>query len=380
MASTGKLIPEVLPNPIFASPKNTFLEIKIQLVANLIENGTLPPTATTNSIRLRETTSTSVTKILRDKKTILETTQIYDNKNFAFEVLDREEALDIDNEMGSVIVSVQRWNRSTWDLSERFEVNLPGNLPISDIAKRLAVLVGINNVKNLAALIVALDSEIFLSKLNSKAPSLDQTKSWFEPWKESKLLRFNSHGIRIQDGDLLLLQDVTEPLKELSKNDLKSIEIVEAANKPITYNSFNSNNSSYNYNNYNSSSTYGFSNSAIDTAFNYGVIGSSFNAPTTTTITPSKFSSSNGIKIKTHKERVRDEEKLQIQISNNNNNNTSVVVNDNNYSGGGGVGSITADDDFYNFENNGTITTTGNDVDEFKKGGGFAIFDDIINS
>ena len=70
------------------------------------------------------------------------------------------------------------------------------------------------------------DARKEISELNQKSPIRNYGRSWFDPSKEKKLLKFMSHEMRVQDGDLILLQDSSEPLKELTKADLKSIELV----------------------------------------------------------------------------------------------------------------------------------------------------------
>lgn len=160
-------------------------------------------------------------------------------------------------------------------------------------------------------MIIPRDTELNLSELSQNSSVKNYGRSWFDPNKETRLLRYTSHDMRVQDGDLLLLQDTSEPLKELTPADLKSIDIVALASSPAEYNEWSS--SSYVCYPANSNSKVSFyGNNNSHTYMNNNNI-SSVNALTST-----NTSQSNGIRITTHRERERLRENNSLENSNSN--------------------------------------------------------------
>jgi hypothetical protein len=193
--------------------------------------------------------------------------------------------------------------------------------------------------------VVPKENVFYLSDLILKSPRSNYGRSWFDPSTETKLMRYMSHDLRVQDGDLVIIQDIMEPLMELSLADMKSIEIVEAVN--------NNNSSSYSsyftpgiggssyqegyygcYPTYNTSavisasdySRYGTSVSSSSVASAAVSVGTSpisnhypYSGPGTGTATPvasySSTSRSQGVKIKTHKERLKEQNKSSTSLN-----------------------------------------------------------------
>ena len=195
-------------------------------------------------------------------------------------------------------------------------------------------------------MVVPRDTEISLSDLNQSSPTKNYGRAWFDPCKENRLLKYTSHDMRVQDGDLLLLQDKNEPLKQLTPADMKSMDIVALASSPIEYNE-----------EWNSGYVCYPANNNPKVSFYDGNHNHSYNT-SVQTVNSVTTSHSNGIRITTHRERERlKENNNSVEISNNSN-----KVNE----------SYTANQMEVN-NTNGTST----DV-EFEKQGGLAIFDDII--
>lgn len=218
----------------FVQNSSTFLEVKEQIVTRLIELGRLPEGTSPRCVRLRDKMGNNPGRILAGDGTFADN-QIYlfDGKVLAFQVLDFEEELP-EPEAGSVVVLVQRWNRREWRLEERFEVLLNGGWSVRNIARGLSLLMDIP-LPHLRAMIVCRDTEFLLSDLHLNAPPRNYGRTWFDPSRETRPLRAMSHDMRLTDGDVLLVQDTSEPLRELSAADRKSIEIVRLASGSDPY-------------------------------------------------------------------------------------------------------------------------------------------------
>eukprot|EP01038_Epipyxis_sp_PR26KG_P004865 gene4865-6816_t len=340
---------------IYMTSNTRFEEVKLKLWQVLLDLQKIPPDTTVSQIRLREKTGNTIGRLIRDNKTSLDYQMyLHDGKALAYEILEKEDDLPPEetvnptvsytitygnNNIGNVLVLVQRWHRSTWSLGERFEVYLQGSMTIRDVARALAIMTNIP-IKSILAMIVPRDTEFSLSELNQKSPIRNYGRSWFDPSKEKKLLKFMSHEMRVQDGDLILLQDSSEPLKELTKADLKSIELVEIANKNPYFDGWNVTG------NMSSSGSYA----------SYPALPSSYQKSTVSS------GGSNGMPISVGKE-------------------INSVMNDDYFL----ALSLQEDESFgkTGTRHNRTLSfdaTVNNDTREFNKQGGYALFDDIINS
>ena len=339
--------------------------IRQALLDKLIAIGRVPPGTKPLQIRIRDKIGNNPGRILTGEKS-LQDNQIYlfDNKVMDYQFLPEEEIALAEAETGSVVLMVQQWVRSTWTLTERHEILLPGSSTVRDIARGLSVLFDIP-LESLRLMVVPKETEFFVSELSHKSPTRNYGRSWFDPAQERRLLRYMSHELRTQDGDLLLVQDCAEPLKELSPADLKSIRIVEAA----------SNNASLDFwaastaDNRLASSSYG----------SYGTTGASNKM-----VNFGGGSSGGGITIKTHKDRMK--EVLEMKAMNSNNSDGSETSAD----GGAAAGEAMVGNgyeaagaiDFSHPQQQDSLTNISSssvgDTREFHKQGGFALFDDIL--
>jgi hypothetical protein len=162
---------------------------------------------------------------------------------------------------------------------------------------------------------------------------------------------------------MLLLQDTSEPLMELSPADLKSLQIVEACNSSSSYSNYN-----YNSTDWRSTSTYccypventsnGVTHNGVPVYNNTASATTmTYTAPTTTTTTTAR----SGIQIRTYKDRERlKEEKVSSNLD---------VSN-------GSIASATA---VYGVGEDESAAIIGSDGVEFIKQGGMALFEDIMN-
>lgn len=296
---------------IVASSTTAVKDFRQQITDRLIESGKLPAGSSPHRIRLRDKVTVFPGKILRDGKTFMES-QVYlcDSKILCIEILDEDEILP-DDDHGDVVVLVQKWHRSTWSFSERIEILFPGSKSVREIAAGLSMVFSVD-LKNLRVLVVPKDTTFYTWELTNKTPARNYGRSWFDPSQEMKLLRYVSHDMRLSEGDLLLVQDCAEPLMTLSPADLKSIAIVEAAsqtsyrNGPYPFGSFQ-NELNEKLNDYASRSSNHVPTWAQDTNnFKYDP-----KYPTVMSPLTGRFGGGGGgggIRIKTHKDRIKEAE------------------------------------------------------------------------
>lgn len=354
-----------------------------QVVARLIEAKMVPENCSPKRIRLREKIGKNPGKLLRPFRTFGESTvYLYDNKAISIQILDEEEDLPNDD-VGSVCVTVQRWLRQTWTLGERFEIYLPGSMSIRDIARTLGSMTDIP-VDNMKAMVVPRDTEFLLCDLPQKSPPRNYGRSWFEPGNEKGMLRYMSHSMRLQDGDLLLVQDSSEPLRELTQGDLKSMAIVEAATQnsygvytTYSYPTVTPHSATMRYGTGVSSSDYlNAANKISSSIAGGGLSGSS-----------SSYAkrSGGGIHIKTHKERL-EEEQNKLNNAASASASPSDIVDKDSTTGEGetdnssNVAAVAAavEEEMAAYYNSTDNQIAGDDA-EFQKQGGMALFDDLLD-
>lgn len=263
---------------------------------------------TGHHIRLRDKTGTNPGRILSGSKSFSDNSIfLYDNKFILFQILDEPEELP-NYESGDTVVFVQKWIRSTWSLGEKYEVLLRGSMSVADIAQGLSIMMDVS-INSIRTMVVPRDTEFPLYELNQKSPPTNYGRSWFDPTKEKRLLRVVSHDLRVRDGDLLLIQDENETLKELSKADLKSIEIGKTMTQYSDFwggengNDYSNIGSLYNTN---TDSSYSCHNDDATTKDSATTHVPSFNA--VKSIRPITTTRSTGIHIKTQRERQEEED------------------------------------------------------------------------
>lgn len=312
-------------------------DLRRTITDQLIAAGRLPEGTSPHRVRIRDKVGNNPGRAIRDGRSLQDSkVYLFDNKVLAVQLLDAEEDLSTTSdggggssaqseELGDALISVQRWHRSTWSLGERFEVMLRGSMSVRDVARALSALTGVPT-GSMLAMVVPRDTEVLLSDLVQKSPARNYGRGWFDPTQERKLLRFMTHELRVGDSDLLLLQDHSEPLKELSPADLRSIEIVAAAAAVP----------------YTDAWSLGDMFAQADSTVTWsGASGSSIRST----------SGANGVRIKTHQERMREDAEKQQQQQ-------QQAVTDSEGSNGSTVGSQV-------------------DEREFQRHGGVALFSDL---
>jgi len=357
---------------IFVQNSMTIQEMKILLTNKLIEIKKLPEGTSPHRIRIREKVGVNPGRILTGGRSFAENQiYLYDHKTLAFQILPEAEELP-EFQPGDVVIHVQRWHRATWTLGERLEVLLRGGLSVRDIARGLSALMQIP-LEHLLAMVVPKETEILLSELAQTAPKQNYGRAWFDPAKERRLLRVMTHDMRVQDGDVLLLQDKSEPLRELTPADLKSIEIVAAAQQDPYLDFWSSSD--------HASSSSAASATAAAVAGGGGSSGSIYtnsNAYTMVSSTDNASSGSSsgigirggnasGIHIKTHRERLLEQEEKerarQTQST------IGAATSPSSVTGNDGEEGVTLE--------GGTELRNTWDDPEFDLQGGLALFDDL---
>eukprot|EP01033_Poteriospumella_lacustris_P009379 gene9379-6720_t len=349
-------------------------DFRRQVHTALQQQGLIDPSVTIQHIRVREKIGNCPAKILRDGKTMQES-NIYlnDHKAFCVEILAEAETLPEDD-YGDVIVQVQKWHRQSWSLSEKIDVILPGGTAVRDIASGLGKLFQIP-FAHLRLLVIPRDTSLMLSDLMLPTPAY--SRSWFDPRYERRLLRQMLSDMRVIEGDLLLLQDVSEPLMELTDADKRSLALVQAAqNNPSSLYA----DGTYSYPSSNKVPSW-VSNDASSPAYKYPTVRYATTAATSTGTGTSTSSGSRGIRIKTQKDRQREADQGSSTASLTAGNaspidyitgDDGVVVHSNSVQVG------TEDDFFLTGGDSGYLSSGryGDDM-EFMRQGGPALFSDL---
>jgi hypothetical protein len=250
-------------------------------------------------------------------------------------------------EAGDVVVLVQRWHRTSWALGTRLEVLLRGSRTVRSVVGGIATLLGISNVSCLRVLkLNKLGADVYLSQLKDAEPTSSSYNyvSWVDPCATNSDKELKSaREFSLADGDLLIVQDTSEPLRELSQEESRSVAFVSEAGPP----EFESSSGGYASMEVTGSSYLGGNNMPA------GASGPSQYKPWHSSSTgavkkPAATRREEGVKIKKHSDRLK-EEKVKEDAA-------SAISNG---SGGGGV------------------TSTAADNSEFSKSGGFALFEDL---
>lgn len=360
---------------LYVSAGTQIGDFRRQVHTALQQQGLLDPSVTIQHIRLREKIGNCPAKILRDGKTMQES-NIYlnDHKAFCIEILAEPETLPEDD-YGDVIVQVQKWHRQSWSLSEKIDVILPGGKPVRDIASGLGKLFQIP-FAHLRILVIPRDTSLMLSDLMLPTPAY--SRSWFDPRQERRLLRQMLSDMRLIEGDLLLLQDVSEPLMELTDADKRSLALVQAAqNNPSSMYA----DGTYSYPSTNKVPSW-VSNDVSSPAYKYPTVRYATNTATTSMGTGTSTSSgSRGIRIKTQKDRQReaDQGSSTASLTAGNASPIDYITGDDGVAVHSNSVQVGTDDDFFLTGGDSGYLSSGRYGDdvEFMRQGGPALFSDL---
>jgi hypothetical protein len=167
--------------------------------------------------------------VLRDGFTFREhNIQIMEGKQFAVQVLHEESAFDCPDEVRSIIedqlLFVRRWDRRNLVLGPCFEVYVPGDWRVDIIAACLGERVGIRSIHgaanpNLQALVIRRGHSLPLHTLRHAKPP--GTTGWVSLTKD--IVTLGEARWYLASGDMLLIQDASEPLRPLTAREEASI-------------------------------------------------------------------------------------------------------------------------------------------------------------
>lgn len=171
-----------------------------------------------NHIRLRLKSKNTITTILSHHLTLRENhIHLFSGREISVEILDHEELYTALSN-GDVVVYAQKWDRKTWTLEKPIEVILRGSMSVPDISRRLAILTN-TSPDGFRVLHMQPYNEVKLCDLYLNQPS--GPRSWMNTFLEKKKLS-NTHWY-LRDWDTLLIQDINEPLKKLSKVEIQTV-------------------------------------------------------------------------------------------------------------------------------------------------------------
>jgi hypothetical protein len=247
-------------------------------------------------IRIRESQENVPGKIIRDGATFRQQgVYVTSNKTWMVQILSEAEAKHdtslhpIDGD--DVQVTVMKWQRPTWSLSEKIEYVFRGELRVQEVCQQLAIIYGIRPVSNMHMLLIKSYNKVHLSDLNQHMLR-ELYRSWTNHSSDTRRLKDLSNlDFKLRHGDIILLQDITEPLKELTPQDRLSLQYVEEASRSI----------------YGTGNYHGYGG-RYDPVYSYAPTSvTSSNDPLTSPIKGKTSSHSPvvGIKIKTQKDRLK---------------------------------------------------------------------------
>ena len=231
-------------------------------------------------------------------------------------------------------------------------------MTIKNITKKLSILFKIP-LSYLRILFVPSTTEINLFELPLKCPTKYSTRAWFDGLLENQKLS-DLCEMKVCDGDLLLLQNINDPLRELTEREKLSVEMINmkynyysstvtSMNNNNSFNNSNNNsvnNSSNNLNNHLYNSSYNniyhngnnnnvsksnissSNNSTHNISSNNSFEFTTFNSTVQYNVKNKKRE--NGVHIKTHKERMLDKNKNKNDDKNKKDNTDNEVKNNNN--------------------------------------------------
>lgn len=178
---------------------------------------------TPNYLRLRLKSRNTISTIFSSSLTLRQNqVNLFSGREISVEILNHEEFYTTLT-YGDVIVYVQKWERSTWTLSKPIEVILHSNMTVSDISKRLASIYNIPS-HSLRVLLVQPYHEIKLCDLYLTQPS--GHRPWINTTNENRSLSQMQWYLR--DWDTLIIQNIDENFKKLSKVEIQSVKDAKA--------------------------------------------------------------------------------------------------------------------------------------------------------
>jgi hypothetical protein len=205
----------------------------------------------------------------------------------------------------TTLLQVQLWCRRTFSMENKIEIFVRQDETVKSLSKRLASYYKIPH-SYLRILFAPVNHEIYICELPSSSPTKYSSRIWFDGSVDSRKLS-ELCDVRLDDGDVLILQNIREPLRELT--EMENISVKKKSQGcnyyayPTSTSTFTTTSSTtascaiaeYDPQHIKSSPSYSnFESSTYTTAVQYGV---------------KNKKKENGIRIKTHKDRMKESNK-----------------------------------------------------------------------
>ena len=204
--------------------------MKEVLVEQLKAAGRLPFNADSNWLRIWEKLGSSKGRLLKyDRKSLLENGfPVCDWRHVFVQLLDGDWRPDYFDE-SNVLMLVQRWNRKSWCVGPAVEISVPANMSASALLDKLSSISAIAP-QNLKVLVLFAFTEIFLCGLDDDVYLSSKNVRWLQRSAATDMSVFDwytritngSTKADLADGTLLIIQDCSEDLRELSADEKSS--------------------------------------------------------------------------------------------------------------------------------------------------------------
>ena len=199
----------------------------------------------------------------------------------------------------TVLLQVQLWCRRTFTVEDKIEIFVRQDETVKSLSKRISVYYKIPHLF-LRILFAPVNNEIYLCELPSNRPTKYSSRIWFDGSVDSRKLS-ELCDVRLDDGDVLILQNIREPLRELTEMEITSVKKKSQVSNyygytpSVTTSTSTASCAIAEYNSQNTKSSYSnFENSTYTTAVQYPM---------------KNKKKENGIRIKTHKDRMKESNK-----------------------------------------------------------------------
>ena len=192
--------------------------------------GRLPSTAHSGWLRIWEKLGSSKGRLLKfDRKSLTENGfPVCDWRHVFVQVLDNDwKPLDFNE--SNVLMLVQRWNRKSWCVGPAVEISVPANMCATVLFDKLSSISGIAP-HNLRVLALFAFTEIFLCGLDDDGYLSSKNVRWLQRPVATDMSVFEwytritngSTKADLADGTLLIIQDLSEELRELNADEKSS--------------------------------------------------------------------------------------------------------------------------------------------------------------
>ena len=208
------------------SPDTLLLDVKQVLVEQFKATGRLPAIADSYWLRIWEKLGSSKGRLLKyDRKSLQENGfPVCDWRHVFVQLLDNDWRPP-DFEEANMLMLTQRWFRGSWSVGPPVEISVPANMSASILFDKLSLASGIS-ASNLKVLVLFAFTEIFLCGLDDEVYLSSKNVRWLQrPTTDLSIFEWytsitnGSTKADLADGTLLVIQDSSEELRELTVDE-----------------------------------------------------------------------------------------------------------------------------------------------------------------